>query len=114
VNSGLPLMVNSTIDDTRYNNSNGTEPVQTIAAAEVYLDTPPWSPGAAPVALAAVDGTFDETIEPVTGTLSTAGWSLGRHTLFVRGRDAANNWGPVSAVFIDVIVPVDLQSFVVE
>jgi hypothetical protein len=114
VNSGQPLDVNSTIDDTRYNNTNGTEPVQPIAAAEVYLDTPPWSPGAVPVALSAVDGGFDETVEPVTGTLSTAGWSVGRHTLFVRGRDAANNWGPVSAAFIDVIVPVELQGFVVE
>jgi len=32
----------------------------------------------------------------------------------VRGRDAASNWGPVSAVFVDVIVPVELQGFVVE
>jgi len=114
IETGQPLVVNSTVDDTRYNNSNGAEPVQAVAAAEVYLDTPPWSPGAAPVALAAVDGTFDETIEPVTATLSTAGWPVGRHTLFVRGRDAAGNWGPVSAVFVDVIVPVELQEFTVE
>ena len=111
---GNPLTVTATVNDTRYNNSNGTEPVQNIAAAEVYLDTPPWSPGAFPVALAAVDGAYDETIEDVTGTLSTAGWALGRHTLFVRGRDVANNWGPVGAVFIEVVIPVELQGFVVE
>ena len=46
---GAPLTVNATVDDTRYNNSNGIEPVQDIAAAEVYVDTPPWSPGATPV-----------------------------------------------------------------
>jgi hypothetical protein len=114
VNSGQPLDVTSTIDDTHYNNSNGTEPVQTIAAAEVYLDTPPWAPGATPVPMAPVDGTFNQTVEAVKATLSTAGWSVGRHTLFVRGRDAASNWGPVSAVFVDVIVPVELQGFVVE
>jgi hypothetical protein len=114
VNTGQPLVVNATVDDTRYNNINGAEPVQAIAAAEVYLDTPPWTPGAAPVALAAVDGAYDETIEPVTGTLSTAGWPVGRHTLFVRGRDAAGNWGPVSAVFVDVIVPVELMGFEAE
>jgi hypothetical protein len=91
------------VDDTRYNNSNGVEPVQAIAAAEVYKDTPPWSPGATPVALAAVDGSFDETVEAVTGTISTVGWQPGKHTLFVRGRDAANNWGPVSAVFINAV-----------
>jgi hypothetical protein len=48
------------------------------------------------------------------GVLPTAAWSTGRHTLFVRGRDAAGNWGPVSAVFVDVAVPVELLSFVVE
>ena len=32
-------------------NTNGTEPAQTIAAAEVYVDTPPWAPGAVPLPL---------------------------------------------------------------
>jgi len=114
VNSGAPLAVNASLNDTRYNNSNGTEPVQSIAAGEVYLDTPPWSPGAAPVALAPADGSFNTPIEGATATLSTAGWSVGRHTLFVRGRDVLNNWGAVGAVFIDVVVPVELQGFVVE
>jgi hypothetical protein len=27
---------------------------------------------------------------------------LGRHIIFVRGQDALGNWGPVSAVFLDV------------
>jgi carboxypeptidase T len=114
VTTDQPLDVNASINDTRFNNVNGTEPVQPIAAAEVYLDTPPWSPGATPIALAAVDGNFNQTVEAVTGTLSTAGWSIGRHTLYVRGRDSANNWGPVGAVFVDVVVPVELLGFVVE
>jgi hypothetical protein len=102
--AGLPLVVSATINDTRFNNSNGTEPVQTIAAAEVYVDTPPWRPGAKPIPLAAADGSFNETVEPVTGKLpTTALFPPGRHTLFVRGRDAANHWGPVSAVFVDVV-----------
>ena len=105
--TGQPLVVNATINDTRFNNSNGTEPVQPIAAAEVYVDTPPWSPDATPIALAAVDGSFNETVEAVTGTLpTTALWPPGRHTLFVRGRDAADHWGPVSAVFV-VSVPAE-------
>jgi len=107
VATGQPLDVNATINDTRFSNANGTEPVQPIASAEVYLDTPPWSPGATPVALSAADGSFNTTVEAVTGTLSTAGWPIGRHTLYVRGRDAADNWGPVGAVFVDV-VPVEL------
>jgi hypothetical protein len=114
VSSGAPLIVNATLNDTRFSSANGSEPVQNIAAGEVYLDTPPWAPGAVPVPMVPVDGTFNNPVEAVTATLSTAGWSLGRHILFVRGRDAANNWGPVGAVFIDVIVPVELQGFVVE
>jgi murein tripeptide amidase MpaA len=114
VTTGQPLDVNASINDTRFSDDNGIEPVQPIAAAEVYLDTPPWSPGATPIALSAVDGNFNTSIEAVTGTLSTAGWPIGRHTLFVRGRDTANNWGPVGAVFVDVVVPVELLGFVVE
>jgi predicted deacylase len=112
VNIGQPLQVSATLDDTRFGGSG--EPVQTIAAAEVYVDTPPWAPGAVAVAMQAADGAFDETVDPATVTLSTAGWSIGRHTLFVRGRDAASNFGPVSAVFVDVTTPVELQSFRVE
>ena len=107
VPSGQPLVVNATANDTRFNNQNGTEPVQPIAAAEVYVDVPPWSPGAVPIALAAADGNFNTSIEAVTGTLSTAGWPLGRHTLFVRGRDTLNNWGPVGAIFVKVVAPMD-------
>ena len=102
VNMGLPIVVNATVNDTRFNNQNGSEPVQPIAAAEVYVDVPPWKPGATPISLAATDGTFNTSVEAVTGTLSTAGWPLGKHTLYVRGRDTSNNWGPVSAVFIKV------------
>ena len=114
VNSGAPLDVNATLNDTRYSNVNGSEPVQNIAAGEVYVDTPPWAPGAVAVAMVPVDGSFNTPIEAATTTLSTVGWTVGRHILFVRGRDAANNWGTVGAVFIDVIVPVELQGFVVE
>ena len=95
-------MVNATVNDARFNNQNGNEPVQSIAAAEVYVDVPPWAPGAAPISLAAADGSFNSSVEAVTGTLSTAGWPLGRHTLYVRGRDTLNNWGPVGAVFVKV------------
>ena len=33
VPAGTPVTLQATIDDTRYNNSNGTEPAQAIAAA---------------------------------------------------------------------------------
>jgi len=114
VNVGQPITLTATDDDTRYNNSNGTEPTQNVAAAEAYLDTPPWAPGAVALPMVAADGAFDEPVEPVQAVLSTTGWPVGRHLLFVRGRDSASNWGPVAAVFVDVSVPVELQTFTIE
>jgi hypothetical protein len=64
--------------------------------------------------MAASDGGFDEPVEDVRAVLSTSSWTVGRHLLFVRARDAANNWGPVAAAFVDVSVPVELQSFTIE
>lgn len=114
VNAGQPVTLAATLNDTRFNNSNGAEPAQNVVAAEAYVDTPPWAPAATPVTLAAADGAFDETIEPVQGLLQTAGWAAGRHTVFVRGQDAAGNWGPVAAAFVDVAVPVELQELQIE
>jgi len=100
---GTPLALAATIDDTRYENQNGAEPVQPVTAAEYYLDLPPWDPQAVAVPMGAGDGAFGETIEPVEATLDTASIGGGRHIVFVRGRDAAGNWGAVSAVFFDVV-----------
>jgi hypothetical protein len=93
-----------TLDDTRYNNQNGTEPSQNIAAAEYYLDVPPWVTTTLPLSLTmtAVDGTFDSPIEAATATIDTTTLSEGRHTLFVRGQDTGENWGVFSAVFLQV------------
>jgi len=91
----------ATVDDTRYNNGNGSEPSQNVAAAEYYIDVPPWLTTTMPISypMTAVDGAFDETVEEVEATLDTAGLSHGRHIVFVRGRDADGNWGAFSAVF---------------
>jgi len=102
---GSVFTVTASINDTRFNNQNGTEPTQAIYAAELYVDTPPWAAGATPLAMTAVDGNFNQTIESVRGTVDTTGLSNGRHILFVRGRDAAANWGPVSAQFFYVLDP---------
>jgi hypothetical protein len=97
---GTAVTLNASINDTRFNNSNGTEPTQAIAAAEYYIDVPPWGGGASAIPMSASDGTFNSTIESVTASISTSGLSNGRHTIFVRGRDANNNWGAVSAIFL--------------
>lgn len=99
---GTSVTLTASLNDTRFNNSNGTEPVQTVAAGEVYVDVPPWTAGATPIAMTASDGSFNQTIEGVRATLATSALTVGRHTLFVRGRDSQGAWGPVSAVFLTV------------
>jgi len=101
---GDPAVVTATLDDTRYLDPDGAEPTQPIAAAELYVDTPPWA-GGTPVAMSAVDGTFNSTVEAATVALDTSALDSGRHLLYVRGRDNANNWGAFSAAFLTVLDP---------
>lgn len=68
---------------------------QNIAGAEVYIDVPPWRNGT-PIAMTPEDGSFNSPTEYAVANVSCG---VGRHTLFVRGRDAAGNWGTFTAVF---------------
>ncbi|GAB4581344.1 MAG: hypothetical protein Fur0022_40910 [Anaerolineales bacterium] len=105
VAAGTPVTLTATLDDTRFNNQNGTEPFQNIAAAEYYVDTPDWGSNPTPNPMSPADGNFNSPIEGATATIDTTGWSEGRHIVFVRGKDANNNWGVVSAKFIYIIDP---------
>jgi len=87
--------ITATIDDT----ANGGRPVM---AAEYYVDTPPWISGAVPHALAALDGGFDSQTEGVAAVASHEGLTPGRHLVYVRGQDAAGNWGPFSAGWLSL------------
>ena len=100
--AGTPVTLTASVTDTRFNNSKGTEPTQNIAAAEAYIDVPPWMPGAHALSMSAKDGAFDEKTESTTATLSTSGLSKGKHLVYVRGKDAAGNFGAVSAVFLKI------------
>lgn len=99
---GATATLTAQVSDTRFNQSNGTEPVQAIAGADAYIGTPPWAPGATPIPLSATDGSFNTSTEGVTGTLSTAGLPVGKHLVYVVGRDASGAAGPVSAGFLTV------------
>ncbi len=107
--AGQAALLTATLDDTLYSQINGTEATQNVAEAEYYVDVPPWNSGT-PLALSAGDGAFDASIEGVEGSLTTSGWTIGRHILFVRGRDAAGNWGAVSAIFLEVEAPPEVPS----
>ena len=70
VSSGTIVTLTAKVDDTQFNNSNGTESTQNIAAAEYYVDTPPWVTSPAPVAMSmsSSDGIFNSKVETVEAT----------------------------------------------
>jgi hypothetical protein len=99
---GVPVSVTASITDTQFNNSNGTQPLQNVVAAEAYIDVPPWTAGAVAIPLQAADGSFNTPTEQVTGTLATRGLAPGQHIVYVRGKGASGQFGPVSADFLTI------------
>lgn len=91
--------ISAVLDATRYNNSNGREPVGKVAGAQLFIDVPPWLPSARPVALA-LSSAPNLPGGKVEGRIDSAQLSPGRHTLFVRGFNISGDRGPVSAVFL--------------
>jgi carboxypeptidase T len=98
VASGTPVTLTATLSDAVFSQVNGSEAVQAIASAKAYLDAPPWAPGATVIPLAASDGAFNASSETVTASIATSGLSLGVHTLYVQGTDAAGKPGTPNAV----------------
>jgi hypothetical protein len=86
--------ISAWIDDTSTGNTK-------IVAAEYFIDSV-GAPGTG-VAMTAQEGQFSGAIENVTATMDAttyANLSTGTHTIYVRGEDAAGNWGPTaSAMF---------------
>ncbi len=82
--------ITAVLDDT----ANGG---QAVVAAEYFADLPPWRGGTGKP-LQPTDGVWNSARETVTGTVDVA---FGRHMVYARGRDAAGNWGPVQAVWVD-------------
>jgi carboxypeptidase T len=102
VQVGTTVSLTGTVNATRYNNTNGIQPTQNIVAAEYYIDTPPWVIGATPITLIPGDGSFNTKTEAIKGSINTSGLSVGKHMVYVRGLDVANNWGAISAVFLQI------------
>jgi len=105
VAAGTPVGLTGSASDARFNQDNGSEPLQAVASAAAYIGTPPWAPGATAVPLAAADGGFDSATEALAGTLPTAGLAPGWHLVYVQATDAGGQAGPVSAVFLDIAAP---------
>jgi carboxypeptidase T len=102
VPAGTAVTITGVVDDTRFNQTNGTETTQTIASARMYVDTPPWQSGATAIAMSASDGSFNSTRETVTASLNTSGLSAGRHIVYVQGVDASGQAGAPNAVIVNV------------
>ncbi|MCA9951643.1 MAG: proprotein convertase P-domain-containing protein [Anaerolineales bacterium] len=99
---GTAVELTAVLDDTQFNNENGIEPTQPIAAVEYYIDLPDWD-GGTPIAMAPQDGTFDSPVETAAATIDTTNLSSGKHIIFVRGQDSDGNWGVVTAEFLSVL-----------
>jgi len=107
VRPGEVVHLTAWLSDSRFRSPGAIEPTQPIAAAEVWIDQPPWRPDAPePLAMQPPDGAFDEVVEQAEAWVDTTGLAPGRHTLFIRGQDEAGVWGAVSAVFLDVFLDV--------
>jgi carboxypeptidase T len=102
---GDAVRIAATADDTRFSQAAGSEATQVVTGARVWIDTPPWSGGGTPQALAAVDGTFDGPREQVATSLATGALSLGRHFVWLQARDASGADGPPSAAFLTIVDP---------
>ena len=104
---GETVVVSAVMDDTRFGPGEASPPVsvETIAAAEFYLDVPPWETGAIAIPMTALDGVFDSSIESATGSFGSSGLADGRHTIFLRAQDTAGYWGTVRAAFVWVLDP---------
>ncbi len=101
---GTNVTLSATADDNALGSASGSvgrPSTQRISTGEYYIDTAPWAGGTA-VAMSATDGRFNSATEGIRATVATTGLSLGRHTLWVRARDLAGNWGPTQALFLTV------------
>lgn len=102
VAAGTPVVLTATANDTRFNNSNGSESTQNVNASQYYIDVPPWEAGAVAQSMSANDGAFNERTETVSASINTNGISNGKHIVYVRSRDTSGTWGAVSAVFLNI------------
>jgi hypothetical protein len=98
---------NSHLSSTINYDWTGNAYLQNVAAAEYYIDTPPWA-GGTPFPMSPTDGSYNSPTEGVEAIVSTGSLSVGRHTLFVRGRGVNDyqgyqSWGPISAAFLYVL-----------
>ena len=100
--AGIPVNLTGSATDARFNNSNGSEPVQAIVAAQYSIDVPPWDPAARTRTIQAADGSYNSSTEALAASIKTNGLATGTHIVYVRAQDASGTWGPVTASFLRI------------
>ena len=100
---GEDVVLTASANNTRYNNSHGTEPTQNIAEARYSINELYWKPGATTYPMAPTDGNFDSKVEGIRATLDSS-QMLGSYTFYIESKDANEDWGVTSAVFANVPV----------
>ena len=107
VTRGTSVTLSATANDRAFGSlgpGSGGRPIptaQTVNAGRYTIDVAPWT-ATSFVAMTASDGSFNNTSEGLRATVATAALSVGRHTIYVQGRDNQGNWGPPTAVFLTV------------
>jgi murein tripeptide amidase MpaA len=99
---GNAVTVTATVDDSTFNQTAGTEPVQAIASVRAYIDRTPWSGGSPSASFVPSDGRFDSSREVAWLRIDTSRYAPGRHVVYVQGVDAANQAGTPQAVYFTV------------
>ena len=102
---GTLVQLTAEANDMRFNNSNGSEPIQNINQARISIDNPSWLSGTVTYPMTASDGTYNNPIENLQVTIDTSSLLEGRHIIFVESKDAIGNWGVISAVFLNITQP---------
>jgi carboxypeptidase T len=102
VTAGTPVTISAIVDDSQFNQTNGTEATQAIASARLFVDAPPWESSTSGIAMSASDGSFNTTRETVSASLSTTGMAPGRHLIYVQATDASGKVGTPNAVILNI------------
>lgn len=101
--AGKEVILTATADDTRSAGSGSdTEPAQAISAARFSIDAPSWLATTFET-LQPLDGAYDSSVEALTASLDTTGLQPGAYTIFLEAQDVDGNWGPPTALSIEVV-----------
>jgi len=95
--SGETVQLVGTIGDNRL----AGDTLQFAAGAEYFIDVP--GVDGTGIAMAPVDGVWgDDMSEAGVSPVDTFGLSVGQHYILVHGQSENGDWGPFTAVFLDI------------